>query len=349
MGFSVKPHVVDAAGKDLVALGDTVPLAYVCVSTYLKLDDASGDVLSMVSGQLEGIRGTLLEDYGTYGAATKTFDDAGAAFRELARDYERTDREQAATYDAMLKDLPTTPTPSSWGEDAGVDNQAYADGLRSFDSDFSAFDEFKDIEEKVSYIAAFDWIGDVLGTVGIPDPLANFKKELDGSWEELGLALGSLNAVTRYWGRVINDVHATAGRFEGNWTGNAADSGSAWLTSLADKIGDHRSAIDGKLTKIRAESMTLKSALDTMAKLVDEIVGTIPSPDSLGGFVKDLFGNAFKGAGKLLGFIEKFLLVFDLALTACFGLVTLFAQLGAFASVDFPTVSAYAAPDVDGP
>ena len=54
-------------------------------------------------------------------------------------------------------------------------------------------------------------------------------------------------------------------------------------------------------------------------------------------------------ASKILAFLQLFKETFDLALTAAFGIVSLFAQITRFWDTDFPEIPTWDAPDVNGP
>ena len=254
-----------------------MPYAHGIVSDYIQVDPG-GTALTALSGEVDSVREDLLSAYGTYGDAVRLFDNAGIALRVIANDYEKTDAAQAAAYDAKLKGLDETPIPWTSNQ-PGVDLGSYLSAYSSPpDSAFDEYDAFMEISEGVDYIIGFDWIGDILGGIGLPDPIAGFKADLAGDWTKVGKALGGIELVHSYWYQVIGDLDGMVKGLDGQWSGNAASSATAWIADFSDKLGDHAKALNKTGQRIKSEALALKSYIDTMTGYIDAIVELLPTP-----------------------------------------------------------------------
>ncbi|MGZ8744622.1 MAG: WXG100 family type VII secretion target, partial [Nocardioides sp.] len=302
-----------------------------------------------LSGEVDSVRDDLLSAYGSNGDAVRLFDNAGIALRVIGYSYEKTDEAQAAAYDAKLEQFDDIGVPWT-SNNPGISMESYVSGYSSPpDSAFDEYDAFMEISEGVDYILAFDWIGDVLGGIGLPDPIAGVKADLEGDWSKVGKALGGIKLVVSYWYQVMGDLDGMIKGLDGQWTGHAASSAMTWIDELENGLGDHAKALNKTGQRIKSEALALKSAIDTMTDLVDKIVELLPDPSDLKSLFGDVLG-AFKDvASKIWTFITLFKEAFDVALTAAFGIVSVFAQITRFWDTDFPEIPAWDAPDVNGP
>lgn len=137
---------------------------------------------------------------------------------------------------------------------------------------------------------------------------------------------------------------------EGNWQGRAAASACDHFNAVARVLRDHSNGLGALTQRIIAEMHAVRSSVDTMNDLLEQLIQELPGPQSF----SELFSSAFEDGldepfKKLLQRVKMFKAAFDVALTLAFGVNALFAQLCRFnEDVSFPPIPSWDAPDVNG-
>jgi hypothetical protein len=370
-GFSVKPDVVESAGKDLFEMADAINWARLCVFAHVHID-GGGTFLNDIAGSVNEIRDQLESDYAVGGIARSTFDDAGKALMEISRDYRETDAAQAARYDSVL-DIGAVQPPEYMGGKPGIDT---ADYLFVIDvpNGFASIDQLNSIAQGVDYVIGLDWMSGWLTTVGIVDPFAGFRARMEGDWRAIGKVVGALENLVEFWVKARADLESVPARFSGdwvvdptgtgfdfyqrndhhggalNWSGEACDATVAWLAEVAEQVGKHGESIEYRAHEISLRVAAMYEGMTLVLETVEDLLELIP----LGKSIEDVLLEMtlpWKHASRmvrLVGAAAKLSTRMQALFVIASELMGLFSGLLASVhSLEFPSVG-YDAPSVNG-
>lgn len=368
---------VRALGKGFQTLRDTTQYAYFNAHVDMNINSVGGRAFEMIVSEVNSVRDDLVAAYEPGGDVRRLFGGAGKALIEVADDYRSVDASARHRIDGALKGV--DPVEAPWTSDEkGIDVGEYADDYAPVETPegakqwaealgltlpdrvgkaadaFEGYNDFVSIAEDIDYVIGFDWVGDVLGGIGIPDPIEGFRDQLEGDWAMIGRALGALELVQSQERDFASDLEGMIKYLDGVWEGNAANSCKSWIAATGDKISGHASDLGSIGSRIKSEALTIKSLLDTICTAIDMVVDLIPDPSDLGDSLLNGLKTVVKeGIDKVIEAITKvldtFKLAFDAILTCAFAIVTLFAQLTRFAHSEWPKTPGLDAPDVNGP
>jgi hypothetical protein len=376
MSFKVNIAEVHALGKGFQALRDTAQYAYFNANVDMDINSVGGRAFEAIVSEVNSVRDDLVAAYEPGGDVRRLFGGAGKALIAVADDYRSVDANARSRIDGAVKGADEVPVPLT-SDEKGVDVGEYADeyapietpeGVKQMaealgltladrygqaDDAFEGYYDFVSIAEDIDYVIGFDWVGDVLGGIGIPDPIQGFKDQLEGDWTMIGRALGALELIQSQERDFASDLDGMIKYLEGVWEGNAANSCKSWIAATGDKISGHASDLGSIGSRIKSEAMTIKSLLATICTAIDMVVDLIPDPSDLGDSLLNGIKNVVKeGIDKIIEAITKILdtfkLAFDAIMTCAFAIVTLFAQLTRFAHSEWPKTPGLDAPDVNG-
>jgi len=376
MSFKVNIAEVHALGKGFQALRDTAQYAYFSANVDMDINSVGGRAFEAIVSEVNSVRDDLVAAYEPGGDVRRLFGGAGKALIAVADDYRSVDANARSRIDGAVKGADEVPVPLT-SDEKGVDVGEYADeyapietpvGVKQMaealgltladrygqaDDAFEGYNDFVSIAEDIDYVIGFDWVGDVLGGIGIPDPIQGFKDQLEGDWTMIGRALGALELIQSQERDFASDLDGMIKYLDGVWEGNAANSCKSWIAATGDKISGHASDLGSIGSRIKSEAMTIKSLLDTICTAIDMVVDLIPDPSDLGDSLLNGIKTVVKeGIDKIIEAITKILdtfkLAFDAIMTCAFAIVTLFAQLTRFAHSEWPKTPGLDAPDVNG-
>lgn len=350
--FEVQLPVLRQGATDMSALATRVTWAMYHAKAHVSSSIEGGTWFFDAGAEINDLGDYLGEQY-SHTNVRALFDSASIALQQMARDYAEVDVGVARTADAMSTQLgDVTPDRDIYsglnGREAGVDSPSYEDAFEDPESAYADWDSFWEIGDKITYITSFEWIGSPLEKFNLPNPVKELMGKFDGDWPRLGRAIGAVDQLSSYWYSIASDVTSVRNSLDAGWSGVAADATLDWFDTLHDACSDHAQSLGDFETRVRTEALAMKSAVDLVAGLIEDIAGVIP--DLEGGAVDKILGileSAVKGLGKLIDIIDKAILALEAATTVAMSLLTVFAQLSS-GDGEFPSVSEPVALDVNG-
>lgn len=347
--FIARPAAIRGAAADIEHLGGmgkyitSIAAADVSVTS-------NSDVLVDASREFERVQTALLDAYGPTGPYGDMMEGAAQAMRSIAKEYETVDADSAARLDSLLPDLGGVPSYFSL-DSPGIDESSYAEIGNDIESvALDQYDDFMKISKTINHIIDCKWVGDILETVGIPNEIAKVEVKLGTEWDQVGVSVAAIDQCRKCMRSFAGDLTGVWAGLEGKWQGRAAASAHDHFNAVARVLRDHANGLGALTQRIIAEMHAVKSSVDTMNDLLEQLIQELPGPQSF----SELFSTAIEDGldepfKKLLQRVKMFKTAFDVALTMAFGLNALFAQLCRFnEGVDFPPVPTWDAPDVNG-